>query len=87
MQNDAMVVIAAIALVTYATRAGGLWFVSRFKPSPRVGKGLAHLPGAVLISLNIGAESGHERSKRTCCSAGNGSGWISSGQHFCHNGG
>ncbi|MBV7333639.1 AzlD domain-containing protein [Chloroflexi bacterium TSY] len=51
MQNEAMITIAGMALVTYVTRASGLWLISWFKPSPRVEKGLAHLPGAVLISI------------------------------------
>lgn len=40
-----------MALVTYATRAGGLWFIERVKPTPRVEKWLRHIPGAILVSI------------------------------------
>ncbi|MDY7075897.1 MAG: AzlD domain-containing protein [Chloroflexota bacterium] len=46
-----MLAILGMALVTYATRAGGLWLMGRVKPSPRVERWLRHIPGAVLISI------------------------------------
>ncbi len=60
MQTSSMLTILGMALVTYATRAGGLWLMDRVKPSPRVEKWLRHIPGAVLISIvaPIVAESG-----------------------------
>ncbi len=60
MQTNSMLTIMCMALVTYATRAGGLWLMGRVKPSPRVEKWLRHIPGAVLISIvaPIVAQSG-----------------------------
>ncbi len=60
MQTSSMLTILGMALVTYATRAGGLWLMERVKPSPRVEKWLYHIPGTVLISIvaPIVAESG-----------------------------
>lgn len=46
-----LIVIAAMAAVTYATRIAGLWLARRFQPSPRVEAALRHIPGAVLISI------------------------------------
>jgi uncharacterized membrane protein len=40
-----------MALVTYATRAGGPLLLSRAKLSPRVEAGLNHVPGAVLVAI------------------------------------
>ena len=43
--------IVLMALVTYATRAGGLWLASRFELSERAGAWLENIPGASLISI------------------------------------
>ena len=43
--------ILLMALVTYATRAGGLWLASRFELSERAGAWLESIPGAILISI------------------------------------
>lgn len=43
--------IVLMALVTYATRAGGLWLASRLELSERAEAFLEHIPGAILISL------------------------------------
>ena len=43
--------IVLMALVTYATRAGGLWLASRFELSERAGAWLENIPGAILISI------------------------------------
>jgi uncharacterized membrane protein len=51
MRVDALLTILAMAVVTYATRAGGLWLMRFVTPSPRVEAWLRHIPGAVLISL------------------------------------
>jgi uncharacterized membrane protein len=40
-----------MALVTYATRAGGLWLASRLNLSERAEAWLEQLPGAILVSL------------------------------------
>lgn len=59
MQTSSMLTILGMALVTYATRAGGLWLMGRVRPSlrqaqdtaPRVEKWLRHIPDTVLISI------------------------------------
>lgn len=43
--------IVLMAIVTYATRAGGLWLASRFDLSERAGAWLDQIPGAILVSL------------------------------------
>ena len=43
--------IVAMAVVTYATRAGGYWLSGRFVISRRVSAYLEAIPGAVLTSL------------------------------------
>ena len=43
--------IVLMALVVYATRAGGLWLASRFEISGRLEAWLNHLPGAILVSI------------------------------------
>ncbi len=40
-----------MALVTYVTRAGGLWAMGRLPTSPRVDAWLHHLPGAILAAI------------------------------------
>ena len=44
-------VILAMAIVTYATKVGGLWVLSRVDVSERVEAGLAVLPGAIVIAI------------------------------------
>lgn len=53
MPNDmpAIVTILGMALVTYITRAGGLWLMSFVTPSPRVESWLRQIPGAVLVAI------------------------------------
>jgi uncharacterized membrane protein len=46
-----LLVIALMALATYATRAGGLWLANRFDLSERAGEWLDAIPGAILVSL------------------------------------
>jgi uncharacterized membrane protein len=46
-----LVAIAGMAVVTYATRAGGLWLIGRVTLSPRIEAGLTYVPGAVLIAI------------------------------------
>lgn len=43
--------ILGMAAATYATRAGGLWLMQRFTPSPFVAACLQHTPGAVLAAI------------------------------------
>ena len=53
MQNDRLTVltILGMALVTYATRAGGVWVISRITISPRISTWLRQVPGAVLVAI------------------------------------
>lgn len=53
MDVDSLTLLAIVlmALVTYATRAGGLWLASRLELSERAEAFLDHIPGAILISL------------------------------------
>ncbi|PSP94754.1 ABC transporter permease [Halobacteriales archaeon QS_4_62_28] len=44
-------VIVGMSVVTYATKAGGLWLLSRINVSDRVESGLKMLPGAIIISI------------------------------------
>lgn len=52
---SALLAIVLMAIVTYATRAGGYWLMGRITLSPRVAVMLAYLPGAVLTSLVVPA--------------------------------
>jgi branched chain amino acid efflux pump len=51
MRIESLGVILEMALVTYATRAGGLWLMGRVHPSPRVEAWLRYVPGAVLAAI------------------------------------
>ncbi len=53
MDVDSITLLAIVlmALVTYATRAGGLWLASRLELSERAEVFLDQIPGAILISL------------------------------------
>lgn len=52
---DALVAIVLMAVITYATRAGGYWLMGRVRLTPRVTAMLAALPGAVLTALVVPA--------------------------------
>lgn len=43
--------IAGMATITYATKAGGLWLVGRIDLSERAEAGLDVLPGAVVVAF------------------------------------
>lgn len=47
----AVAVILGMALVTYATKAGGLWLLGRVELSDRVEAGLEVLPGVIVVSI------------------------------------
>lgn len=47
----ALAAILGMALVTYATRAGGLFLVSRLALSRRAQAWLSYIPGSVLIAI------------------------------------
>nr|WP_281063205.1 AzlD domain-containing protein [Ancylobacter gelatini] len=48
-------VIFAMALVTYGTRAGGIWLVGFMPMSPRLEAFLRYLAGSVLVALVVPA--------------------------------
>jgi uncharacterized membrane protein len=48
-------VIVAMAVLTYLTKAGGLWLLGHVEPSERVDAGLSVLPGAVVVAI-VGPE-------------------------------
>jgi len=52
MQNETLtlITILGMALVTYATRAGGFWLMGLVTPSPRIEAWLRQIPGAVLVA-------------------------------------
>jgi uncharacterized membrane protein len=53
MQSETLtlITIMGMALVTYATRAGGFWLMSLVTPSPRIEAWLKQIPGAVLVAI------------------------------------
>lgn len=51
----ALIAIVGMALVTYATRAGGLWLMVHVPLSPRVEAFLRYLSGSVLVALVVPA--------------------------------
>ncbi len=51
MRAEVFATIAGMALITYATRAGGLWLIGRVQPTPRLERWLGHLPGAILATF------------------------------------
>lgn len=51
MRTDVLLTILGMAVVTYATRAGGLWLMGRVTPWPAMAAWLRHIPGAVLIAI------------------------------------
>lgn len=51
MRPEVLAAILAMALVTYATRAGGYWLMGAVSPSPRVVTALRAAPGALLVAM------------------------------------
>ena len=53
MQSETLTVltILGMALVTYATRAGGFWLMGLVTPTPRIEAWLKQIPGAVLVAI------------------------------------
>jgi uncharacterized membrane protein len=47
----ALAAILGMALVTYATRVGGVWLLGRTRPSRLLTAWLNQLPGAILVAL------------------------------------
>ena len=50
-RSDALLAIALMAAVTYATRVGGLVLMPRLPRRPWLERWLEHLPGSVLAAL------------------------------------
>jgi uncharacterized membrane protein len=46
-----LITILGMALVTYATRAGGFWLMGLVTPTPRIEAWLRQIPGAVLVAI------------------------------------
>lgn len=44
-------VVAAMAVVTYATKAGGFWLLGRVEVGERTEAGLEALPGAIIVAI------------------------------------
>jgi uncharacterized membrane protein len=51
LDPNVVVVVLAMAVVTYATKASGLWALGRVDISERVEAGLDALPGAVMVAF------------------------------------
>jgi uncharacterized membrane protein len=51
LEPHVVVVIVAMAVATYATRAGGFLLMRWVRLTPRVEAWIRHIPGAVIISL------------------------------------
>lgn len=51
MTTEAWIAILGMALVTYLTRAGGLWLIGWLSMGVRARRALAALPGALLVAL------------------------------------
>lgn len=47
----ALAVVLGMALVTYATKAGGFWVLDRVEPSESVRGGLDALPGGIIVAI------------------------------------
>jgi uncharacterized membrane protein len=63
ISSEAAIAILGMAIVTYATRAGGLWLINRTNPSRFVTNWLKYIPGTVLVALiapTVLAEGGAE---------------------------
>ncbi|GAB7012234.1 AzlD family protein [Halolamina salina] len=46
-----LAVVAAMAVLTYLTKAGGFWLLGHVDTSERVDAALSALPGAVVVSI------------------------------------
>ncbi|WP_232688226.1 AzlD family protein [Halobacterium zhouii] len=51
LRSNVVAVILAMAVVTYATKASGLWALGRVEISERVQAGFDALPGAVMVAF------------------------------------
>lgn len=51
LSPDVVAVVLAMAGVTYATKAGGLWALGRVEIPPRAETALEALPGGVVVAI------------------------------------
>ena len=51
----ALAVVTGMGIITYATRAGGVWAMGLVEITPRLERFLRHLAGAVVVSIVVGA--------------------------------
>jgi uncharacterized membrane protein len=51
--SGSALVIAALALVTYACRASGVVLMSRLRVTPRVERALRALPGSIVVAVAL----------------------------------
>lgn len=51
--QTAFVAIIGMALITYATRAGGLWLMDHVPVSPRVESFLRHMASSVIVAIIV----------------------------------
>lgn len=59
MTIEALITIVGMAIVTYCTRAGGMWLMRFTSPSVRTERWLRHIPGSVLAALIAPAVVAH----------------------------
>ncbi|HEY8685562.1 MAG TPA: AzlD domain-containing protein [Chloroflexota bacterium] len=59
MTSEAFITIVGMAIVTYSTRAGGMWLMRLTSPSARVERWLQHIPGSVLAAIIAPAVIAH----------------------------
>lgn len=59
MTTEALITIVGMALVTYTTRAGGVWLMRLASPSARTERWLQHIPGSVLAAIIAPAVIAH----------------------------
>jgi uncharacterized membrane protein len=51
IEPRSLLTILGMGLVTYATRASGLWLMGYVSTTPRVEAWLRHIPGAILVAI------------------------------------
>lgn len=61
--GETAVAILIMAVVTYLTRAGGVWLVAMVPMTGRVERFLHHLSGSVLAALTVCAASGGDTAR------------------------
>jgi uncharacterized membrane protein len=59
MTIEALITIVGMAIVTYSTRAGGMWLMRLTTPSARTERWLQHIPGSVLAAIIAPAVISH----------------------------